>query len=68
MGSRLNLVSAIGAEFGCSLLLIVGLGTRLAAIPLVFTMLVALFIAHGADAWQKKELAAVYLAVYAVLV
>jgi len=68
IGSRLSLVSAIGTEFGCSLLLILGLGTRLAAMPLAFTMVVALFLVHGADPWQKKELAAVYLSVYVTLV
>jgi putative oxidoreductase len=67
MGSSLSLVMAIAAEVGCSLLLIAGLGTRLAAVPLAFTMLVALFVVHGSDPWQKKELAACYLAVYATL-
>lgn len=67
MGSRLSLVAAIGAEVGCSVLLILGLATRLAAIPLSFTMLVALVAIHRADPWQKQELAAVYLAVYASL-
>lgn len=64
MGSHLSLISAIGAEFGCSLLLILGLGTRLAAVPLAFTMCIALFVIHADDNWQKKELAATYLAVY----
>lgn len=68
LGSRLSLISAIGAEFGCSLLLILGLGTRIAAIPLAFTMIVALFIFHSDDPWKTKELAAVYLAVYATLI
>ncbi len=68
MGSQLSLISAIGAEFGCSLLLIFGIGTRFAAIPLAFTMLVALFIVHRADPWQTKELAATYLAVYLTLI
>jgi putative oxidoreductase len=68
MGSQLSLISAIGAEVGCSLLLIVGLGTRLAAVPLAFTMLVALFLVHAKDPWQAKELAAVYLSVYVSLV
>lgn len=67
MGSRWSLIAAIGAEFGCSALLITGMATRLAAIPLAFTMGVALFIVHGADPWQKKELAAAYLAAYLVL-
>ncbi|TWU24478.1 DoxX family protein [Bythopirellula polymerisocia] len=68
MGSRLSLISAIGAEVGCSLLLIIGFGTRFAASPLAFTMIVACFVVHGADPWQRKELAAAYLAVYAALI
>ena len=53
--------------FGCFILLIVGFLTRLATVPLAITMLVALFVVHGADPWQKKELAACYLAVYLTL-
>ncbi len=67
MGSQLSLTSAIGAEAGCSLLLILGLGTRFACIPLAFTMMVALFIVHADDPWKVKELAAAYLAIYATL-
>lgn len=67
LGSKLSLVMAIGAEVGCSLLLIVGAATRLAAIPLAITMLVALFLVHGADPWKVKELAAVFLLVYVSL-
>ncbi|MCA9160817.1 MAG: DoxX family protein [Planctomycetales bacterium] len=67
IGSQLSLIMAIGAEVGCSILLILGLGTRLAVIPLAFTMIVALFIVHAADPWKVKELAALYLAVYAVI-
>jgi putative oxidoreductase len=68
MGSQLSLVSAIGAEVGCSLLLILGLGTRVAALPLAFTMMVALFVVHADDPWKDKELAAVFLCVYISLV
>ncbi|MGN6133546.1 MAG: DoxX family protein [Aureliella sp.] len=67
MGSQLSLVAAIGAEIGCSLLLILGLATRLAVIPLAFTMMVALLLVHASDPWQVKELAAAYLAVYVSL-
>lgn len=67
LGSQFSLVAAMGAEIGCSLLLILGLGTRLAAIPLAFTMLVALFVVHANDPWKIKELAAVYLCVYVSL-
>jgi len=67
VGGQLSLIMAIGAEVGCSILLILGLGTRLAVVPLAFTMIVALFVVHGADPWKMKELAALYLAVYAVI-
>lgn len=67
LGSQLSLILAIGAEVGCSLLLIAGVATRLATIPLAFTMLVALLVVHKADPWQAKELAAAYLLVYVSL-
>lgn len=60
LGATTSLVLAIGAEVGAAGLLIVGLGTRLAAVPFVITMLVAAFIVHGADPWAKKELAMLY--------
>jgi putative oxidoreductase len=68
LGSTLSLIMAIGIEVGCSLLLIVGVASRLAAIPLALTMLVALFIVHREDPWKMKELAATYLLVYVSLV
>lgn len=67
VGHKLSLILAIGAEAGCSILLVIGLFTRLSVIPLVVTMIVALFIVHGDDPWKTKELAATYLAVYAAL-
>ena len=68
LGSKFSLIMAISAEVGCSILLIAGIAPRLAAIPLAFTMIVALFIVHSADPWNVKELAAVYLLVYVTLV
>ena len=62
MGSQLSLIAAIGAELGCSILIILGFATRLAAVPLAFTMVIALFVVHGEDPWKVKELAAFYLA------
>ncbi|MDA8563802.1 DoxX family protein [Mariniblastus sp.] len=67
MGSQASLISAIGSEVGCSILLIIGLFTRFASLPLAFTMVVALFVVHGGDPWEKKELAAVYLAAYVAI-
>lgn len=67
MGSQLSLISAIGAEVGCAVLLIAGLVTRVAAIPLAFTMFVAFYFVHGDDPWKAKELAVVYMAAYVAI-
>ena len=61
LGSQVSLVLAIGAEVGCALLVMLGFATRIATIPLIITMLVAMFLVHGGDPWAKRELAAVYL-------
>lgn len=62
LGSHLGLMLAIFAEFFCAVLLILGIGTRLAVIPLIVTMLVALTVYHRQDPWAVKELSAIYLA------
>ena len=41
LGNTLSLILAAGAEFGCSLLVLLGLFTSYAAIPVVITMGVA---------------------------
>ena len=60
-GSRLSLMSAIGAEVVCSILLVLGLFTRAAAIPLAFTMFMAFFVHHASDEFADKELSLMYL-------
>ncbi len=64
LGPEISLILTVFAEFLCSVLLILGLGTRLATIPLIVTMAVAAFVAHGADPFGRKELAIFYLVVY----
>ena len=59
-----SLALTVFAEFVCSILLILGLATRLATIPLIITMLVAIFYAHSADPFGKKELAVIYLTIF----
>jgi len=60
-GSGVSLGLAVFAEFFCSLALIFGFLTRVAAIPLIITMLMAAFVIHAADPFKKMELALVYL-------
>ena len=67
LGPEVSLVLAVFAEVVCSILIVLGLGTRLAAIPLIVTMAVAAFIAHGADPFGRKEMALLYLVGYVVL-
>jgi putative oxidoreductase len=47
MPGMMSAVLAGGAEFFGGLAFVVGFGTRLAAVPLVITMLVASFMVHG---------------------
>ncbi len=66
-GTELSLALTVFAEVGCSLLILIGLFTRFATLPLLFTMLVAAFIVHGADPLGKKEPALLYALIYATL-
>ncbi|MEQ1876699.1 MAG: DoxX family protein, partial [Bdellovibrionia bacterium] len=69
VGPQTSLALAIFAEVFCSLGIVTGLCTRLAAIPLMVTMFVASVIVHADDPWSKKELSAVYfIAFTAILV
>lgn len=67
IGEAPSLVLATFAEFACSILLVLGLFTRLACIPLIVTMAVAAFLVHGSDPWSSKELAYLYLFGYLAL-
>lgn len=67
LGPSLSLIMVVLAEFLCSILIGIGLGTRLAVIPLMITMLVAAFISHGPDPFRQKEMALLYLLCYLAL-
>ena len=67
IGQSASMYLAVFAEFFCSILLLLGLATRLAVIPLIITMLVAVLIVHAPDEFAKKELALHYLVVYLFL-
>jgi putative oxidoreductase len=67
MSAELSLGLAVFAEVVCSLFLLAGFATRLATIPLVITMLVAVLGIHAADPFAKQEPALHYLLVYVVL-
>lgn len=64
IGEAPSLALAVFAEFGCSILLILGLATRLAVVPLMTTMLVAIFSALKGKPFEAKELAVIYLLIF----
>ena len=67
LGSTTSYMLIIFAEFFCSLFLILGLFTRLAAIPLIIATLVMIFKSHQGDIFGDGEDAALYLSGYIVL-
>ncbi len=64
LGASTSLGLTVFSEVFCGLMILVGLFTRYATIPLIITMLVAAFIIHGADPFGKKEMALIYLLGY----
>ena len=66
LNSEVALTLAIFSELVCSVAVIVGFLTRLALIPMIFTMAVAFFVAHGASI-NEGELAFVYLVAFTLL-
>lgn len=64
LGPEISLIMAIFAEVVCAALIMLGFKTRLAAIPLMITMLVAAFYAHWDDPFGKKELPLLYFGVF----
>jgi len=64
LGPKFSLILIIFAEFGCSILLILGLLTRLAAIPLVVGMIVAAFVAHSPFTFSQSEIPLLYLVIF----
>ena len=67
MSATFSLLLTVVAEVLCSILLLIGLFTRIAAIPLIITMLVAVLMIHGSDPYAIKELGLFYLLAYVVL-
>ena len=67
IGSTASLSLVIFAEFFCALFIIIGLFTRLATIPLIITMGVALFMSNNAQFFEDGEMSALYLSAYIII-
>lgn len=67
LGPELSLILVTFAEFLCAILVIAGLWSRLAVVPLIFAMAVAAFIAHAGDPFAEKELSLFFLITFTSL-
>ena len=70
LGGTVSLALVVFSELLCSALVALGAFTRLALIPLIITMLVAVFYKHiitDGDSIWKPELGMAYLVVYIAL-
>ena len=67
IGSNFSLALAIFAELFCAMLVVLGLFTRLAVIPIIIMLLVAAFEAKAGQPLAHKELDFLYLIPFVVL-
>lgn len=67
LGAEFSLGLTVFAEVLCALMVVLGLFTRLAVIPLLVTMFVAIFVIHISDPFKKMEMAILYLIPYLIL-
>lgn len=64
IGPEASLALAAFAEVICAVFVVFGFATRLSALPLVITMMVAAFIAHAGDPLGSKELPLLFGAIF----
>jgi putative oxidoreductase len=67
IGELPSLFLTIFAELVCGILVALGLFTRAALIPLIITMVVAVFIIHADDPFSKQEFGLLFLVPYLTL-
>lgn len=67
IGESTSLILSFVAEFICSVLILIGFGTRLVVLPLIINMFVVVFIVHGHEGFEKQELPGLYLVIYVLL-
>lgn len=67
IGHRWSLLLLIFAEVFCSLFIVLGLFTRLAAIPVVIAMAVAVFLFHKGQPLKEMEPAVIFMCMYLVI-
>lgn len=67
IGHPTSMALVIFAEFFCAVFIVLGLFTRLACIPLIIAMSVAVFIGHKGDIFDTGSNAALFLGCFIAL-
>ena len=67
LGALVSLLLTLIGEVVAPIFLIIGFKTKWATIPAFITMMVAAFIVHGDDPFQRKEKAIIYALCFAVI-
>ena len=67
IGPTASLILVTFAEAFCAALVLLGMFTRLALIPLIINMSVVVFVAHAGDPFGDKELGLFFLISFVVL-
>ena len=67
LNSTISLSLAIFAEVFCTLAFITGFLYRLSMLPMIFKMIMAVFVVHANDPFSAKELALLYLYIFLIM-
>ena len=67
LGPVITLLLVLFAEIICTVLIIIGVKTRLATIPPIVLMLVAIIIVHKGDPIMARETAILYLIAFSTI-
>ena len=67
LNSTISLSLAIFAEVFCTLAFITGFLYRLSMLPMIFTMIIAVFVVHANDPFATKEMALLYLYIFLIM-
>ncbi len=67
LGPTITLLLVLFAEIICTVLIIIGVKTRLATIPPIVLMLVAIIIVHKGDPIMARETAILYLIAFSTI-
>lgn len=67
LGPEFSLILITFAEFFCAALVLIGLWTRFATIPLIIGMAIVYFVVHGDDPFSQSEKSFIFLFLFSLL-